>query len=437
MRKVVLLTGLLLLEICPVSSQKVNEWTLADCIEYAYKKNITIRKDELVIRNRELNAVQARAERYPSVGATINQNFYWSKDAGGGFGFSGSNTTNYSLSSSLTLFGASRITNSIKRANLDVQSGVLSLETARESVSLEILNAYLQVLFAEEQVDNSVRQLESIKAQVKLAEQRLSLKEISRADFAQINSQLSSEKLTLANSLSQLAIEKINLMQIMELPVTDSFKIAHPVLPALLNQERVPDANKIYETALSIKPQVKSASLNKEIAELSEKIARSAFYPVLAANAGIGTYYSGNVSGTYFGQTVDGLNPWAGFSLSIPVYQKKQVKTSVALAKIGIEEAGLSETNTRNELRKKIEQACQDVLSAQVEYEASLESYNAYLASSSLSDEKFRQGMINPVEYLVSRTNLITSESQLLQSKYKLIFIYKILDFYSGAPLVF
>jgi outer membrane protein len=76
-----------------------------------------------------------------------------------------------------------------------------------------------------------------------------------------------------------------------------------------------------------------------------------------------------------------------------------------------------------------------DVTSAQVEYEAGLESYQAALESSIQSDEKFRQGMINTVDYLVSKTNLITSESKLLQTKYNLIFSYKILDFYTGIPL--
>ena len=64
-----------------------------------------------------------------------------------------------------------------------------------------------------------------------------------------------------------------------------------------------------------------------------------------------------------------------------------------------------------------------------------MENYQATQESSALSDEKFTQGIINSVDYLVSKTNLIVAESQLLQSKYNLIFSYKILDFYLGIPL--
>jgi outer membrane protein len=75
------------------------------------------------------------------------------------------------------------------------------------------------------------------------------------------------------------------------------------------------------------------------------------------------------------------------------------------------------------------------VISAQAEYEASLEKHQSTKESSALSDEKFNQGIINSVDYIVSKTNLIVAESQLLQSKYNLIFSYKILDFYTGIPL--
>lgn len=141
------------------------------------------------------------------------------------------------------------------------------------------------------------------------------------------------------------------------------------------------------------------------------------------------------MSDPYFEQINNGISPSLGLSLSVPVYQRKQVKTSVAVAQLGYQDAELSELNTRNELRKSIEQACLDVTSAQVDYEASLENYNATSESSALSDEKFRQGIINSVDYLVSKTNLILAESNLLQSKYNLIFSYKVLDFYSGIPL--
>ncbi len=426
-----------------IKAQQDSIWTLQDCIAYALEQNIQVRKSGLTNQSLEYQAEQAKAQRLPSVSGSVSQSFNWyrpsSSDGLGnityGKGFDGDNGTTYSINSGVTLFNANRLTNQIKQAELDIDGGKYSLETTKESISLSILDAFLQVLYAEEQVKNSEKQIESTFGQVNLASERLALQVISQADYSQVKSQLASEKLNLANAVSQLAIARVNLMQLMELPVTDNFAIAHPNLEESLNQDRTPEVQKVFATALSIKPQIKNAAINKEIAALDEKIARAGYYPSLSASAGASTRFSGNSDGGYFDQLDYGLSPSVGFSLSIPIYQKKQVKTSVELAKIGYQNAELSETDTRNQLRKSIEQACQDVTSAQIQYEASQESYQATKESSALSDEKFTQGIINSVDYLVSKTNLIVAESQLLQSKYNLIFCYKILDFYLGIPL--
>jgi outer membrane protein len=437
MRKLILIIGATLILINGnITAQQDSTWTLQKCIEQAFNRNIQIRKSEISNQRFGLYAEQAKAQRLPSVNGSLNQNFTWSKSSlTGQTALTGSSGSNYSVNSGVTLYNASRINNQIKQADLELEGGKYSLETTKESISLSILNAYLQVLYAEEQVTNSQKQIESTNGELNLAGERLALQSISISDYAQVKSQLASEKLTLANSESQLSIAKINLMQLMELPVQDNFNLAHPDLQVELNQSRVPDVKLVYETSLALKPQVKNAAVNKKIAGLDEKIAKASYFPVLSASAGLSSGYSSTTTDPYFSQLNSGIRPTAGFSLSVPIYQKKQVKTSVAVAKLGYQDAELSETDTKNQLRKSIEQACLDVTSAQIEYEASLEKFKATQESTSLAEEKFKQGIINSVDYLVSKTNLIVAESQLLQSKYNLIFSYKILDFYMGIPL--
>ncbi|HPT22817.1 MAG TPA: TolC family protein [Bacteroidales bacterium] len=437
MRKLIFIFSFSLLVLSgKISTGQDSTWTLEKCIGYALSKNIQVRKSENSIQQYQYYADQAKAQRFPSLDASINQNFDWSKSAATGASqLTGNYGSGYSLSSGVTVYNASKITNLIKQADLDIEGGKYSLETTKESISLSILDAYLQILYAEELVNNSRKQIESTTSQLNLAEERLALKIISQADYAQVKSQLATEKLTLANAQSQLAMAKVTLMQLMELPVTDNFNISHPDLSGSLNQYRIPDVKSVYETALSIKPQIKNAQINKDIAALDEKIAKAGYFPVLSASAGLSSSYSSQGTEDYFNQVNNGIKPAAGLSLSIPIYQKKQVKTNVAVAKLGYDNAVLSETDTKNQLRKSIEQACQDVISAQTEYEANVENYNATLESETLSDEKFKQGIINSVDYLVSKTNLIVAESKLLQSKFNLIFSYKVLDFYAGIPL--
>jgi outer membrane protein len=417
-------------------AQTGKTWTLQECIEYALNQNIQVRKSDLNNQSYQYYAAQARAQRFPSVNAGITQSFSWSKDpTGESSGYSGANGTNYQVNSSVNLFNANRTNNQIKQAKLDIAGGQYSLETTRESISLSILDAFLQVLYAEEQVKNSEKQMESTTSQLNLASERLNLQVISQSDYAQVKSQLASEKLNLANAQSQLAIAKVNLEQLMELPVSDTFNIQHPNLEAALSLVKTPVVRTVFDTALAIKPQIKYAAVNKQIAALDEKIAKADYYPSLSAHAGLSSNYSGITNSAYFNQLNNGILPSVSFSLSIPIYQKRQVKTNVEIAKIGYQNAELSELDTKNQLRKSIEQACQDVISARTKYEANQENYDATQEAAALSDEKFKQGIINSVDYLVSKTNLIVAESQFLQAKYNLIFSYKILDFYTGIPL--
>jgi outer membrane protein len=225
-------------------------------------------------------------------------------------------------------------------------------------------------------------------------------------------------------------------MQLMELPVSADFDIVRPDLEKELNQMREPDAVTIYEQALGIKPQIKTAELNKESALYDEKIARADLYPTVFASAGLGTGYSSAFSSqNYFSQLNNSVNPSIGISLSIPIFQKNQVKNNVKQAQIAIENADLNQINIKNQLRKNIEQACADVSSAQIQYEAGKEKFDATNESYLLAEEKFKNGLINSVDFLVIKNTSILAESDLLQSKFNLVFSYKILDFYAGIPI--
>lgn len=415
-------------------------WTLEECINYALSKNIQIQKTELTNDRNQLYSDQAQANRLPSVNASVRENLNWYKgfDATtGSYGSSsGANSTNYSLNSSVSLYNGQKLTNRIKLAELDLQSGHLYSETVKESVGLNILNAYLQVLYAYESVSNAEKQIVSTTEQLNLSKERMDLGVISMSDYLQIKSELAAEKSTLASAQSQLAMGKVTLMQLMELPVDPNFAVSSPNLDSLLIESASPDAQEIYNLALEIKPQIKNAELTKEGALIDVQIAKADALPSLSMDAGLSAGYSSLTKNSgYTQQLKDKLNPSVGLSLSIPIFQKKQIKTNVALANISVSDAELDEINTKNELRKNIEQACADVVSAKSQYTASLEQNQSTQESYDVTTEKYKQGLLNSVDFLIQKTNLITSESKLLQSKFNVIFSYKVLDFYKGIPL--
>lgn len=411
-------------------------WTLEECINYALSKNIQIQKTELTNDRNQLNANQAQSNRLPSLNGSASENFNWSKGSSTGFSGNGSNSTNFSLNSSVSLYNGQKLSNKIKQAELDLQSGRFNSEAVKESVGLNILNAYLQVLYAIESVSNAEKQIVSTTEQLNLAKERMDLGVISVSDYLQIKSELATEKSTLASAQSTLSMSKVTLMQLMELPVDPNFEITSPNFDNLLVDSAEPNAQDIYNLALSIKPQIKNAELSKESAQIGVEIAKADAVPSLSMDAGLSTGYSSlTQNSTYTSQLKDKVNPTVVLSLSIPIFQKKQIKTNIASANISVTDAELTEINTKNELRKSIEQACADVTSAKSQYVASQEQNQSSKESYDVTTEKYNQGLINSVDYLIQKTNLITSESKLLQSKFNLIFSFKVVDFYKGIPL--
>lgn len=435
-----LLTVLMILFFGVEGQAQGKVWKLEECISYALGKNIQVQKSILSISQSQLTADQAKNNRLPNLGASVSQNFNWSKNndiSNGGSGTSGANSTNYSLSSNMMLYNGARLSTKMKQADLDLQNGYYNSEAVKESVGLNILNAYLQVLYAYENVSNGQKQIEATIGQLDLAKERMNTGLISMADYLQIKSELANEKSTLAISQSQLSISKVTLMQLMEMPVGQDFEISSPNLDSLLVKAEKPDAQAIYNLALGFKPEIKNAELTKESTMLDVKIARADFMPSLMLGAGLTSGYSSLSTGSdYTGQLKDKVSPSLGLSLTVPIFQKKQVKTNVSMANIAVSNAVLDELNTKNTLRKEIEQACVDVESAKSEYVAGLEQNQSSQESYNVTDEKYKQGLLNSVDFLVQKTNLITSESRLLQSRFRLIFSYKVLDFYKGVPMV-
>jgi outer membrane protein len=359
--------GLVVLITQAQSQTKV--WTLEDCINYALQENVQIKQAKLGSNKARLNHEQAKAAVYPSAQAGISYNVGLNRSLGadGKYGSYASNSSSsYSVNSSVTLFNGFKLKNQIKQSELVLKSNEFYAQVVKESVELNILDAYLQVLYAQESVDNATKQIELTQQQLVLADERLKLSAISQSDYLQIKSELANENLTYTDAGSQLILAKINLMQLMELPVDNEFEVASPNLSTFLNAKLQPNVVEVYNTALNNKPEIQQAQFNEKSALLDKEIAKASLYPSLSLNAGLGTNYSGPVgSYSYLGAVSNAITPTVGLSLSIPIYQKKQAKTNIGLARIGAEEAVLNTINTKNTLRKEVEQAAANVTIAQ------------------------------------------------------------------------
>lgn len=418
-----------------------NKWTVQKCIDYALQKNIQIQKTFLTTESNKVNFEAVKASRFPIVDGSARQSFGWADQYSSGtnsYTFNGSNNTSFAVSSSVTLYAGLRLQQSIKQSEINYKAGEFDSETMKEAISLNIMDVFLQILYAEELVKNNQNQVELTIKELDLANERLTLGVISKSDYLQVKSQLAIEKQNIASAQGLLTTNKVTLMQLMELPITNDFEIEQPDLTNLIIKSRNSLSDSVYQIALAIKPQIKSAALHTESTSLGVAIAKSYYMPRLALDAGFSSGYmsSSNSSGFSF-QLSHNFSPSIGLSLSVPIYHNQQISSTVEIAKINSRNAQFDEQNTKNQLRKAIETACTNVFTAQNEFEASKEQLQAAQESYSVASEKYTQEIMNAVDLLIQKTNTITAESNYLQAKYNLIFSYKTLDFYLGIPFNF
>ena len=422
---------------CAAVTAQTKQWSLTDCINYALEQNIQVRKSAVSVSLGEISLQQAKDNMLPSLSGSMGENLGWRLDAGGTDESSwvGSSRTTASLSSGLTLFSGFQLRNRVRLAGLDYKSLEYSADQTRESVSLNIMSAYLQVLYSEEQVTNARNQADATREELALAAERLALGAIANSDYLQVKTQLASEESSLASAVNNLKMAKLNLMQLMEYPVDESFGILSPDIDAIISTAPAADAVSVYQEALEVKPQVKIAAINRESASVDLEIARGGFFPSLSLSAGMSTGFT--EAAEMGSQLKNGFSPSLGLSASIPIFRNNQNKSSVSRAQYGITTAELDEINTRNQLRKEVEQAVLDAESARLSYQAALNRYDSSVESYNVSEEKFKLGAMNSVDFLIQKTNLTAAESNLLQAKYELVYSHKIIDFYRGVELTF
>ena len=424
-----------------ISGQYSSSWSLNKCILYALEHNLQVKQSLLTTDVNKVMAEQTKASRLPVVNGSVRQNFSWNSvqnfsNTGSHYISSTSNNSSYSVNANTTLYSGSRIINSTKQSDINYQAGKYDSETMKETISLNVLTAFLNLIYAEELVKNNKSQIDLTENELTLANERYKLGAIANSDLLVVKSQLATEYQTLANSEGLISSSRVILMQLMELPISNDFSIEHPDLSILRINQKQPDPEGIYKIAMGIKPQIKSADLGTQSAKLNVDLAKGNYLPNLSLSAGVGTDYYSTAKGLAYSQQIyHNLSPTIGLSLSIPIYENKQLKSQVQIARIGTQKADLQLQDTKNQLRKAIESACTDVISAENQYLASQEEYRSNKESFDVATEKFNQGLINSIDYLVQKTSLINAESTLLQSKYHLIFSYKTLDFYLGIPL--
>ena len=422
---------LMVLAVPAWTQEKPAEWNLKSCIEYARKQNIQIRQSRLSLEESLENTRSAKAQRLPSLSFSSAHNYVNRPrtEVGDKNSYNGS----YDLNSSVTLYQGGQLKKNLQQMELQYQVQALTVEEAENNIELAITQAYVQVLYADEAVRINANTVEVSKAQRDRGEELMKAGSLSKADFAQLESQYTSDKYQLVVARTSLDNARLELKQLLELDIDDEMKLVIPDLQDSVVLQLLPDKESVYRTSLLVMPEVKYNQLNIQIAGLEKKKAWAGYLPSLRLSAGVGTNLA---SGTSWGtQMKHNWSENVGLTLSIPIFSNRSVKTSVNIARINVENAELAYENVRKDLLRSVETIYQDAVAAQDRYRSAKENLNAVQFSFNLTQEQFFLGMKNTLEMLTEKNNLLSAQLEMVQAKYMAILNKQLLNFYRGLEI--
>lgn len=426
-----IVAGTLFFSLAAGAQEKPEVWDLKTCIEYAREQNIRIRKSRVSLEESKENEKEARAQLLPSLSFSSAHNYINRPrpEAGDKNTYSGA----YDLSTSVSLYEGGRLKKTVQQMGIENRIQELVIGESENNIELAITQAYVQMLYADEAVKINANTVEVSRSQRDRGKELMDAGSLSRADFAQLESQYTTDKYQLVVAQTTLANAKLDLKQLLELGINDEMRLAIPELSDDEVLSPLPSKESVYLASLGVMPEIKYNRLNIEVAGIEKQKAWSAYLPSLKLSAGLG---SSHASGTGWNWGTQMKNNWSeniGLTLSVPIFNRRATKTSVNLAKLNIENAELTYESTQKDLLKSIETVYQDAVSAQDRFRAAGENLRAVELSFQLTQEQFFLGMKNTVEMLTEKNNLLTAQQEVSQAKYMAILNLRLLNFYQGG----
>ncbi len=429
-------------------------WSLEECINHALDNNIQVKQQELQTRFQKNALDLARLKLLPTLSGNATHNY--------SFGRALDQTTyeytehekirtnNFYIGGNLNIFSGFQNINSIKKSEYELLGSEKDLESVKDNIALSVALGYLQILLNRELVKATENQLEITLQQIEKTRKLVEAGSIAMGNLLQIEAQAAQEELQLINLRNQLEISYLSLSQLLELESPTGFEIVIPEIELDTNYLIRDTVEDIFIQALSKRPEIMGSEMKLRASEYDLRVAKGGRSPRITMNHSFSTGYSdirkkilgmdpltGPIYGKYpFAEQInDNINYGIGFSVSIPILNGWQINKSISNSKLSIENSRYALDAAKKQLYKNIQQAHADAQASLKKYAASVKAVRAAEESFRYAEQRFNVGLVTPVDYNASKTQLLKAQSELAQAKYEFVFKTKVLDFYRGIPV--
>ena len=418
-------------------------WTLQRCLEHALEHNLQLQQAELGVVRGVLAETSAKGAFLPnlnassSYGVNIGQRIDPFTNQ---FASDAVQSSNYGMSSGLTLFNGFQNHLNLRRARLGLELAQTNVEIAQNNVALSLASAYLNVLFQKEFLTIAQLNAEATGRQVDRIQKLVNAGAAAESDLYDVLAQQAADQSSVVSAENGVTIAKLALAQLLplsgdeadnldmkaaELQVTDAYLGLD-----LAKAQRMPRITGSYSVGSGYsqnRQTLVSDPITQDVTiETVEGILVTT--PVVTQEGEFATM-------SFQDQFTNNLNQSIFFSLSLPIFNGFGIETNIDRAEVDVLSAQLAKEQTSQSLTQTVEQSWADARAAQRTFEANDRALAAATLAMTNAEARFEAGAISALEYADVRTRLDNARINALRTQYDFVFKTRILDFYLGRPL--
>lgn len=452
-----------------------DKWDLKRCVEYALANNISVKQADVQARLARLTLNQSRLTQIPTLifGSNVDVNSGLSLNP---TSYTLNTTTslvnNFSLQSSITVFNGFNIQRTINANRYAWQALLASTDKLKNDISLNVANAYLQVLLSAQTAGASLLQLHLSQNQLELTRKQVRAGTLPELNAAELESQVAQDSSTYITSKGNVTAAILSLKAYMDLDASVPFDVDTPPVDSIPIEQLAdlqPEA--VYVLALANQPLQRMDALQIRSYQQAVLAAKGAMFPVVSLTGSLGTNYIntpgasavpysfldtlGHVAGTnqpvlgtvtgykyvstpaigYFTQLNNYFSQSIGISLSIPIFNQGTLRTNYARSKLNLRNEELQRDQDNLTLKQNIYQAYTAAVTALQKFEANKITLTATAKSFDFAQKRYNVGMLNTIDLLTNQNNYFNAKINLLSSQFDYVFKMKVLEFYKGMGI--
>ena len=416
--------------------------TMDECMAYAVENSISVGKQKNSLDNAEMSYRQSVASLFPSLsaGTSGSLNFGRSIDPETNSYTTKSTFSNsYSLSSSMPVFAGLRYVNNVRAANVARERGVQELQIIKDNVALDVMKAYVNVIYYKGAVDIAKGHLDASRQLLHKTRKLYELGRKSAAEVSDVVSQEANYDYLLVEQENNLSMAWIKLREAMNYPQDQPLEVVAEVCKSLVTDTVT--IEKAVEYALDNNARITSAELAVREYKLHYSKAKGSWSPSISLSAGISTNYFTNMDSksvypTFTSQFVNNCGAYVGLSLSLPIFSNLSRKSSVRSARNALRNAELEHTATVTAVTSEIAQAYNQMRGQKKLYVQAQKKVSAAELAYSGAEIKFEKGLLTAMELQTVSTTLLQARSEMLQAQLQYLVESRMVDYYNGTPLI-